>query len=175
MTRPASVSSRSHEGAKSEAGPLPKGEQIVLTAVAQHANGVTREQATILTGYKRSTRDAYIQRLREKGLVLVGVAGRITVTDAGLDALGPDFEELPTGAALRDYWLNRLPAGEAAVLGLLIEAWPERGCSRDEITDKTGYKRSTRDAYIQRLRTRELVDVDGGLVFVSDVLFEGDS
>ncbi len=168
--KPASSSSTSSEGPKQEVGPLPKGERAVLTAIAQHPDGCTREQITILTGYKRSTRDAYIQRLREKELV--DVRDRVHATDAGIEALGDDFEPLPTGAALREHWLGRLPAGEAAVLRVLIDAWPERGCGRDEITDATGYKRSTRDAYIQRLRTRELVDVEGGLVFASDVLFE---
>ena len=44
------------------AEPLPKGERACLIAMAQHPDGVTREQLTVLTGYKRSSRDAYIQR-----------------------------------------------------------------------------------------------------------------
>lgn len=149
---------------------LPKGERIVLTAIAQHRDGVTREQATILTGYKRSTRDAYIQRLREKDLVAVGE--RIVATDVGITALGVDFEPLPVGQALREHWLARLPAGERAVLGVLIQEYPF-GVGREDISDRTGYKRSTRDAYIQRLRARELVHVSTW-VYASDVLFEGD-
>ena len=46
---------------------LPVGEQSILRACIQFPDGVTREQLTVLTGYKRSSRDAYIQRLREKG------------------------------------------------------------------------------------------------------------
>lgn len=37
--------------------------------VAQHRRGVTREALTILTGYKRSSRDTYLQRLRARALV----------------------------------------------------------------------------------------------------------
>jgi hypothetical protein len=35
-------------------------------AVAQYPEGVTREQLSVLTGYKRSSRDTYVQRLRER-------------------------------------------------------------------------------------------------------------
>jgi hypothetical protein len=140
----------------------------VLTAIAQHVEGVGREQVTILTGYKRSTRDAYIQRLQAAGLVDVGPP--ITVTDAGLAALPSDFTPLPKGDELREHWLNRLPQGERAVFELLIEAYPH-GVARDEITERTGYKRSTRDAYIQRLGLRKLVNAGRDGVSASAFLF----
>lgn len=38
----------------------------------------------------------------------------------------------------------------------LVAAWPD-GVARDDISDATGYKRSTRDTYLQRLRARKLV------------------
>ena len=41
----------------------------VLIAVAQYPEGVEREQLSVLTGYKRSTRDAYLQRLGTRKLV----------------------------------------------------------------------------------------------------------
>lgn len=158
-----------HDPAPPASGSLGKGEHKVLIAIAQHADGVDREQVTILTGYKRSTRDAYIQRLAAAGLVDVGPP--ITVTDAGLAELPPDFKPLPTGEELREHWLARLPAGEAAVLEVLVGAYPS-GVSRDEITDRTEYKRSTRDAYIQRLGTRKLVTIQRGEVFAHRQLFE---
>jgi hypothetical protein len=102
---------------------LPRGEQQVLTAIAQHREGVTREQITVLTGYKRSTRDAYVQRLRERGLVDVG-GDRIVATGDGLAALGPDFKPLPKGAALRKYWTERLPQGERRVFEVVANLWP---------------------------------------------------
>ena len=40
------------------------GEIKILTAVAQHPGGVTREQLSVLTGYKRSSRDTYLLRLK---------------------------------------------------------------------------------------------------------------
>ena len=147
---------------------LGKGEAKVLVAIAQHAEGVDREQVTILTGYKRSTRDAYIQRLAASGLVDVGPP--ILVTDDGLAALPPDFKPLPTGAELREHWLATLPAGERVVLEVLIERYPA-AVSRDEISARTAYKRSTRDAYIQRLGVRKLVKPTAGGVVANDNLF----
>jgi hypothetical protein len=151
-------------------GHLPTGERATLTACAQHPGGCTREQLSILTGYKRSSRDAYIQRLREKGYVEAR-GDQIMATDAGTVALGAGFEPLPTGAALRQYWIERLPEGERAVLDLLIRSYPD-AVDRDQIDQHTGYKRSSRDAYIQRLKARQLVLIEGrGHVKASDGLF----
>lgn len=148
---------------------LGRGEHKVLIAIAQHESGVDREQVTILTGYKTSTRNAYLQRLQVAGLVDVGPP--IVATQAGIDALPTDFEPLPTGEDLRDYWLSRLPQGERAVFLSLIEAHPH-GVSRDQISVDTGYKTSTRNAYIQRLQTRKLVNIRGSEITAHDQLFK---
>ena len=149
--------------------PLPRGEVAILTAACQYANGVSKSQLAVLTGYKRSSRDAYIQRLREKGLI-VQSGDRIVPVDGAREHLGSDFEPLPTGAALRDHWLRELPEGERAIFEILIAA---HGHPVDKATldERTGYKRSSRDAYIQRLRAKELVDDDRGTVWASRELF----
>jgi len=149
---------------------LPKGEHRVLIAIAQHEAGVTRDQVTILTGYKRSTRDAYIQRLKERAFI--GMYGpTILATAEGIASLGSDFSRLPTGDTLREYWLTHLPDGERRVLIVLTEGYP-KFIERDNISEVTGYKRSTRDAYLQRLRLRKLIEGDGsGSVRASEHLF----
>jgi hypothetical protein len=151
---------------------LAKGEFAVLTAVAQHGHqGVSREQLTILTGYKRSSRDTYLQRLGAQQLVEITGGGQIFATEAGLAALGPDFEPLPTGDALREYWLQRLTGGEQKILALLIKAHP-KPLSRDMISEVTDYQRSSRDTYLQRLKARQLVLDEGrGAVKASPTLF----
>lgn len=161
-----------HESAPTLSGALPAGELAVLTAIAQYGEaGLDRDQLSVLTGYKRSSRDAYISRLQGKGLVVV--SGRnVTATADGSAALGPDFEPLPTGSALRDYWLGRLPEGERKVLEVLLSAYPAH-VERATIDDATGYKRSSRDAYISRLSARRLVVADRGVVRASDTLFDG--
>ncbi len=149
---------------------LPVGEARILTAIAQHTQGVTREQLTILTGYKRSSRDAYIQRLSQRTYVTV-FSDHIEATDEGVAALGSDFEPLPTGKALRDYWVQRLPGGERVLFEALLDAHPQT-VNRDDLSDATGYKRSSRDAYLQRLTARKLIVAVGrGEVKASDSLY----
>lgn len=149
---------------------LGAGERRILAAIAQHKTGCTREQLTVLTGYKRSSRDTYLQRLRAAGLV-EHQGDRIVETMAGMHALGPDFERLPTGDALREHWLERLPQGERAILAVVVKAYP-RAVSRDALSEATGYQRSSRDTYLQRLGSRRLVESVGrGEVKASDELF----
>ncbi len=147
---------------------LPIGERAVLSACIQFENGLERGQLTVLTGYKRSSRDAYVARLKEKGYVETrGVL--IVATESGIAAL-PDFTPLPTGLALQEYWNHRLPIGEKSILDLLIHAHPEF-VSRDVLSNSTGYMRSSRDAYISRLAAKELVEIGSGAVKAAESLF----
>lgn len=150
--------------------PLPRGERAVLIAAAQREDGITREHLTVQTGYKRSSRDAYVARLKERGYVDVGGGGRIYATEEGVSVLGADYEPLPTGAPLREHVLSRLPEGERRILEILVGAYPSP-VERQALDDETGYKRSSRDAYVARLKTRELVVVDSGGVRAADELF----
>lgn len=148
---------------------LPPGERATLTALIQFPEGLRREQLTVLTGYKRSSRDAYIQRLRERGF-LETAGDRVTATDAGMGVL-PDAEPLPTGRALQQHWLQRLPKGEREVLQILIAAYP-RTVFRTSIDEKTGFQRSSRDAYLQRMRAKQLItEPSRGEVRASEDLF----
>jgi len=149
---------------------LPPGELATLTAALQYPDGLDRKRLGILTGYKRSSRDAYINRLSTKGLVQVNGA-LLYPTDAGRAALNGDFEPLPTGNDLIAYWRARLPEGERKTLEVLLKGGP-RDVAREEIDDITGYKRSSRDAYLVRLKARGLVEFSGrGTVRASEELF----
>lgn len=148
-------------------GVLPKGERTVLISIAQHPDGVTREQITQLTGYKRSTRDLYIQHLAARSFVILGSI--IHATNEGREALGSDFEPLPTGQSLYEYWQQRLAKGEANILESVFGNYPE-AISREEISDATGYKRSTRDLYIQHLVSRKLVTTQAGGIRLAETL-----
>ena len=147
---------------------LPPGEKAVLIAAAQFGS-VEREQLTVLTGYKRSSRDAYIQRLREKGLIAVN-GGAVEPTQAGLAALPADYEPLPSGSDLQEFWRGRLPEGERRVLDVLIAAFPA-SVARSDIDAATGYQRSSRDAYLQRMKAKRLWEPDGSGVRASEALF----
>lgn len=148
---------------------LPVGEKAVLTAVAQFGE-VEREQLTVLTGYKRSSRDAYIARLSGKGYVEVGRT--IKPTQSGLDALGSDYEPLPTGSELFEYWKRKLPEGELRILQVLVDAGRGKSVDKVNLGEEIGYKRSSRDAYLSRLAAKRLVESSGGYATASDSLFD---
>lgn len=166
--RPVSPSSNGH----AEAGELSKGEIGLLVATAQHTDGVTREQLSVLLGFKRSYRDLLIQKLRRAALIEDGErAGRIVITDAGRAALPAGYEPLPTGDALRSHWLQKLPEGEAQVLGIVCNSHPN-AVARDAIDEATGFKRSYRDLLIQKLARRRLVSTSREGVTASAELFD---
>lgn len=156
-TQPAIASQRATTSpAGSGEGNLPPGERAVLIAAVQYG-GVDLDQLSVLTGYKRSSRDAYILRLTQKGLITKN-GGTIHPTDSAVSALGSDYEPLPVGAGLQDYWRQRLPEGERKTLEVAIAHYPQY-VARETISEQTGYRRSSRDAYIQRLKARRLVEV----------------
>jgi uncharacterized protein len=154
-----------------DVGSLGAGARAVLIAVAQHEEGVTREQLTVLTGYKRSSRDTYLQRLRSAGLV-VDRGEDIMATPDALAVLGDSFRPLPTGAALLDHWRGRLSGGERVILDVVVGAYP-KAIEREKISEATPYRRSSRDTYLQRLGARRLVvEAERGCVRASDLLFD---
>jgi hypothetical protein len=153
---------------------LGTGEARVLTAIALNPSivagvGATRAQVTILTGYKKDTRNEYIRRLVKAGLV--EARGDVVVaTQAGRKALG-DAPSLPTGERLRAWWLDRLPKGEREVFSCVLASYPD-GVAREDISAKTGYKKDTRNEYIRRLRVRQLVGVREPYVIAAKELYE---
>lgn len=147
---------------------LPKGEARILTALIQYPNGLGRSQITALTGFARSTRDRYLQFLAAKGLA-TSSGSNLVATDAGIAAL-PGAEPLPTGVALQNYWLSKLPSGEAAILKVLMEAYPSE-VDREAVSTATGLARSTRDRYAQFLAAKELIESSRGALKASDNLF----
>lgn len=150
-------------------GGLPVGEKKILAAVAQYPNGASREQLTVLTGYKSSSRNTYLQRLSQRGYVN-SAGSEIVPTQEGIDALGSDYKPLPEGEELRQYWLNELPEGEAKILSALIEHHPTP-LERSVISELTGYKDSSRNTYLQRLSSRQLVIARGAEISLSEHLF----
>jgi hypothetical protein len=151
---------------------LGKGELAVLRAIAHYPEGCSSKQLTVLTGYKKSSRDTYLQKLAAGGLIMKD-GPLSTATAAGLAVLGPDFEPLPIGAELLEHWRRRLPEGERKILEVVVEAFP-RPIDRETISETTGYKKSSRDTYLQKLASRKLVELGrGGAVTASEMLFDG--
>lgn len=133
------------------------------------SDGVRRDQLSVLVGFKKSTRNLYVQRLARAGYVEERGAAFVA-TDEGVRVLGDDYEPLPTGKALRDYWMGELPEGERRLFAIVCDRYPER-VPRDEFDELTEYSKSTRNLYLQRLARRELIEGRGD-VRASATLFE---
>lgn len=147
-----------------------RGEGRILTAIAQSRGGCSRAQLTVLTGYKKSSRDTYLQRLAHAGLIEAS-GTRLVATQSGLFKLGPEFAPLPIGLALREHVLANLPQGERRILECVIESYPAPA-PRDAISEHSGYLKSSRDTYLQRLTARELVITTKDGVRASSTLFD---
>jgi len=137
---------------------LGKTERSILSVLAQHGPR-THNQLALLTGYsaKASTIGVALGKLRRIGFVLDGQP--ITATADGIDWIGDDYEPLPTGADLIDYWRNKFGKTERVVLDAIIDAWPNN-TSQAEIAEATGYSptASTIGVALGRLRKVEVVD-----------------
>lgn len=146
---------------------LPPGELAILTAVVQYP-GLDRARLSVLVGYKRSSRDAYIARLSNRGYVTANK--NLYPTKEGVAALGDSYEPLPTGAALVDFWRQKLPAGECQIFDVLLRERPTP-LSRDVIRDETGKKKSSTDAYLARMKARGIVtDAGRGTISLTDAI-----
>lgn len=119
--------------------PMPR---AMLTALAQHPDGLTKGQLLVHTGYRSSGPvSACFAELARNGWTQA-VAGRLQITEHGLQALGP-FEPLPTGEALREQLLTgpKCSTMEKAMLRVLFQAYPE-GIAKGAILESTGYASS---------------------------------
>lgn len=155
-----------------EAGTLPKAQRLVLTVLAQRGEQ-TQQQVAMLTGYAVNGGgfNNALGALRSSGFI-EGGKDRLVATELGLEALG-EFEPMPTGQALIDFWLSKSGKAERLILEALIEQWPNP-MDRDVLADLTGYAPGGGgfNNAIGRLRTLTLIHGDRYGLLVDDSLGE---
>jgi hypothetical protein len=137
----------------------------VLAALRDAGQPLNRQSIAIRSGlaYKSSTLDKALAELRSEGLVDYEGAANI-ITEAGEKLSLP---ELPQGAALFEYWLEKV--GEAAAPGKVLRCMRsahkngQHVLSRMDIALATGieYKSSTLDKALAKLRALELLQGGG--------------
>ena len=174
-TKPAQAA-RSGNGAATHAGgALNQAQRKFLTVLAQRQGKATsRNQVALFAGYssKSAHVDNVLSSLRAAAYA-EGRRGDIRITDAGLAALG-EFEPLPSGDRLRDYWmLEAGGAAEAAFLKVVFEAYPG-SLTRDEIAQRAGYSTTSAhvDNVLSRLRSLDLITGGRSAISASGELFE---
>ena len=144
--------------ADSDAKPLAKVERAVLSVLAQYGSRTKRQVAT-LTGYAIGGGGFLngLGSLRSRGYV-VGT-DPLEITDAGVAAIDGQWEELPTGRALVEWWQSKLSKAERAILGALVDCYPE-ALTKADVAERTGYeaKGGGFGNACGRLRTLELIE-----------------
>ena len=149
---------------------LPEGEALILGAIIQFQDrGLSPEQISVLTTYKRATRDKYLSFLIKKGLVSKNGSRMIFPTDEGIKIM-PHIQALPTGQELQRYWLDNLPIGEKKILEICLEIYPQ-WIEKSNIDSATGQARATRDKYIGFLRAKYLIEDQSGSIRAHADLF----
>jgi hypothetical protein len=145
----------------------------ILMALAQYPQGRSARQVGILAGLssKSGSFSTYLSRGRSNGWI-VGGGAHLQITESGLKALG-DFEPLPQGRELLEYWLNELgESGASRILRVLAEAYPQP-MSKQEVADAAGLSSGSGSfsTYMSRLRSLELIQGSGELR-ASEELFD---
>ncbi|MEO5920640.1 MAG: hypothetical protein ABIQ01_05795 [Pseudolysinimonas sp.] len=145
-----------------EAGTLPKAQRLVLTVLAQRGTQ-TQQQVAMLSGYAVNGGgfNNALGALRSAGMI-EGTKDALAATDHGLDALG-EFEPMPSGQSLIDFWLSKSSKAERLILEYLISVWPA-AADREEIAAATGYEPNGGgfNNAIGRLRTLTLLRGERG-------------
>jgi hypothetical protein len=149
---------------------LAGGERKILTALAQYEGGLNKRRLALLSGYAVGGGgfNNYLSSLRTRGL-LDGRGEDMRITNAGVGALG-SYEPLPTGEALRRYWLQQCGKAERAILSALFDAYPD-ALTKDEIAARAGYEAGGGgfNNALSRLRTLELIDGRGEIRASADL------
>jgi hypothetical protein len=121
---------------------LAKMHRAMLTALAQHPDGLTKKQILVHTGYASSgpVSTAFANLAREGWVAADGYRLRLTIP--GHAALG-DYEPLPVGDELRAWLLSgdKLSGMEKALLAQICDAYPE-AIRKGDVLEKAQYASS---------------------------------
>ena len=136
-------------------GDLKGGKLKVLTAIAQYPEGVSRTSLNVLTGYRATSLYEYTRALVAGGFAVIE-GDNLKPTPEGIEALGSNFQPLPTGRALLEHWRNQLTGGEKIIFEIIVEAFPN-AIGRNEIMEKSGFKSTSVYEYARQLIARKIV------------------
>ena len=143
----------------------------MLIALAQNPDGCERSQLGVLAGMssRSGTFAGYLSTMRGNGWML-DEGGLMFATEEGVEALG-DFDPLPTGDALVEYWQGQLgQGGVRRIFDALIEAGAD-GLNRDDLAEaaELSARSGTYAGYLSKLRTLKLA-AGSDPICISEVL-----
>lgn len=132
----------------------------MLIALAQRPQGLTRGQLGLRArvSAKGGSFDTYLSKARVSGWV-ISEGDRVTITDAGVAALGT-YEPLPSGRALLEHYIAEFgSSGAARMLRAIADVYPGViGRSDLAVAASVSDRGGSFDTYLSKLRTLELVE-----------------
>jgi hypothetical protein len=163
---------RGGESARPSDG-LSRMERAILTALAQHPDGLSKAQILLHADYAASGKvSSAFATLTRQGLIEAS-GGTQRVTRMGLAALG-DYQPLPVGDALREYLLGgtKLSVMEKALLRAVCDAYPGT-VRKGEVLTAAGYAASGKvsSAFARLTRFGYVVRAGAGALRANDALF----
>lgn len=146
----------------------------MLTALAQHPDGLTKAQILVYADYASSGPvSKAFARLSEWGWA-VSDGNLLRITKTGLEVLG-DYEPLPRGAELRELRLTNPQASpmERQILKAIFDAYPE-AIGKKQILEQAGYASSgpVSKCFGKLVRLNWVQSVKGQGLKASDEFFE---
>lgn len=152
--------------------PLSKGHRKIMTVLAQSGGGSSKSRTAVLSGYSPGGGgfNNYLGEMRKNGWI--SGTDPLVITDEGREILG-DYEQLPTGRALVDFWLAKCDKAERAILTALVDVYPG-SLTKADLAERAGYAPDGGgfNNALGRLRTMELIRGKGELCVV-DALGDG--
>lgn len=152
-----SVSQRRNPNSFSTNGDIGRCERAILTALAQYPQGRSPVQAAILSGYSSGSGGFNNSLSRLRSMEYITRGNPMQITDSGISALG-EWNPLPAGKELAEYWIKKLGRCSSQILSALVECYPN-GLTPEELGDKAGYVPSSGgfNNSLSELRTLELI------------------
>lgn len=144
----------------------------IMISLAQCPNGLTRSQIAVRAGLRQSgSFRNYMSTARTSGW-LTSNGTQNYITEAGVAALG-EYEPLPSGSGLFDYWVKDLGGGASRILQA-VHADRRQGLTREQISEQTGLAQSgSFRNYMSKLNTLQLIERNAdGLVIASEDLYD---
>jgi hypothetical protein len=135
---------------------LKKAERTILGVLAQFPDGRSVKQLALLTGYSATSGGFRNALGKLRTAEYISRDHPVRITEAGVEAIGGQFEPMPTGDALFDYWLRKLKRAEREILNTVRYD----AMSTERAAELTGYSPTSggfRNA-LGKLRTLDLIE-----------------
>lgn len=148
-------------------------ERAILTALAQLGGEQAKRKVALFARYSVNSGgfNNSLAKLRSSEYI-TGHGDSLSITECGLRAIG-SYDPLPTGLALRQYWINSLGKCESAILACLCEHYPT-AIDKEQLGVIAQYSHTSGgfNNALSHLRTLELITGRGDSLSAAEELFE---